>query len=514
MLLAQFLLGARAADGRYTFSPSGLSGDRFPVATAASYLTVTAGDAVQRGRIWRPDTRTAPQWRTPVILVPSLYSAVADNSGAQWLVERFTPKGYAVAQVDLPGTGRSDGCFDFFGPVTKRALAAWVRTLATAPWSNGKVAAFGFSADGEASSLAAIAGLQGLATAVTIAASSSVYDGYGYLDGVAFLSETFAGGGVLTPSGATAAGGYALLAGPGYQPRDPRCHVENIRHLTDPSGTFSGWFADRDFRRHVADATAPVLVWHSWRDPVVRSGALSGWVDFLPQGSATFITQDVGHRLPQDATGLGAHPLWPDVLHAWFDDHLLQLPTRTSSWPNVQAQAENGSWRAVPSMASLTRRARHEVDATTALPAALDPVGTAVWASHSLLDSLHIAGEPVINLTLTLDQPDAHVMFELREVEPDGDARVIAVGAASVPHVLGSMDSPQPAPIGEPVRVAVRGWPIDVTVPAGSHLELTVSSAHRAFVPAETAVRGAVTDVSVRLPVASSGVEVRFPAEP
>lgn len=501
IVLALVGSGPGVAAEERTFDPRGSSEARFPPAGAPHDVSLDVDGDRQHGRLWRPDTSTDPSWRPPLILVASIYAAVADSSQVAWLVERFTPRGYAVLAVELPGSGGSEGCFDFFGPVTEAAVTAWVETAASLPWSNGRVGVIGFSADGEAGKLAAVAAPAGLATVVAIAASSGVYDGYSALDGVPFNTDVPVVGPtpVDVPSGATIGAGYAALAVPGRQPRDPSCHGASLAALSDPSGDRSPWFRAREFRNRASSVAVPVLTWQSWRDPVVLPAGLVDWVDRLPARSRTFVTQDPAHRLPQDADGIGTYPRWPDVLHAWLDEHVLGVPTGTSAWPRLQAQGEDGSWRAAASFDALARTVSWPLPGA-GHPQTFNDVSTATWTSAPVAGAVHLSGEPSIVLEVSFDHPDAHVVYELTERRPDGSTRTVAVGAGSVPHLLGTVDAPLPVPIGERLPLRVRGWPVDATIAPGSRLQLVVSSSHPAFLPSASPATGTVVSANLVLP--------------
>lgn len=153
--------------------------------------------------IIRPNAPEGTQ--LPVIVIPSPYFAetgrgperetrVLDDDGlAQQLPlffdNHFVPRGYAVAVMDTPGTGRSTGCLDHMGPSDIGGAAAAVQYLAgaatgstpdgrhvTADWSNGKVGMSGKSYDGAVVNGVAALGTPGLAAVITEAALSDVYE--------------------------------------------------------------------------------------------------------------------------------------------------------------------------------------------------------------------------------------------------------------------------------------------------------------------------------------------------
>ena len=83
------------------------------------------------------------------------YPTVVDYSGYMpaisiydGLDDRFLEAGYAVAGVNIRGTGCSGGTFDYFEPVQSTDGAEAIEFLGTQPWSNGKVAMVGKSYPG------------------------------------------------------------------------------------------------------------------------------------------------------------------------------------------------------------------------------------------------------------------------------------------------------------------------------------------------------------------------------
>ena len=83
------------------------------------------------------------------------YPTVVDYSGYMpaitiydGLDDRFLEAGYAVAGVNIRGTGCSGGIFDYFEPVQSTDGAEAIDFLGSQPWSNGKVAMVGKSYPG------------------------------------------------------------------------------------------------------------------------------------------------------------------------------------------------------------------------------------------------------------------------------------------------------------------------------------------------------------------------------
>lgn len=101
----------------------------------------------------------------------------------------FVPRGYAVLDVDMDGTTKSDGCPTSGGlsdVLGGKAVIDWLNGRATAydaqgkkvkaTWTNGRTGMIGKSYDGTLANGVAATGVEGLDTIVPISAISSWYD--------------------------------------------------------------------------------------------------------------------------------------------------------------------------------------------------------------------------------------------------------------------------------------------------------------------------------------------------
>ncbi|MEA2434333.1 MAG: hypothetical protein QOG54_1790, partial [Actinomycetota bacterium] len=178
-----------------TFAPKGLTEDRFTAVTTPQRVDVAAHDGVMlNARVYRPDTSSDPDWKTPVILVHSPYydGQSGDATRSMDIVNRFTPKGYTVVLSSVRGTGESGGCLEQDGPNQAKDFKTLVEYFAAQPWSNGKVGSYGKSYDAETQNAGAVLRPEGLTTMVTVAGIASLYD-VGYFDGVPLNMAGLAG---------------------------------------------------------------------------------------------------------------------------------------------------------------------------------------------------------------------------------------------------------------------------------------------------------------------------------
>jgi putative CocE/NonD family hydrolase len=127
------------------------------------------------------------------------YPTVVDYSGYfpglyiyDGLAERFLDAGYAVAGVNIRGTGCSGGQFDYFEPRESQDGAEAIEFLAAQAWSNGRVAMVGKSYPGITQLFVAAQQPPHLVAIVPGNVFGDLYRDVPYPGGI--LNATFAGG--------------------------------------------------------------------------------------------------------------------------------------------------------------------------------------------------------------------------------------------------------------------------------------------------------------------------------
>ena len=481
-------------DDPIVFAPQGLSEARFPKATTFTAVDVPATDGVLlHARVYRPDTSSNPSWKTPVILVHSPYYGTDASPGTRSmdLVDRYTPKGYTVVLSSVRGTGESGGCLEQDGPNQAKDFKILVEHFAAQPWTNGKVASYGKSYDGETQNAGAVLRPDGLATMIVVAGISSLYD-VGYFDGVP-----------LTLGGLAASAGYAAT-GPGVVPTDRlryaqrvTCYADVYGNSADNSGDETTFWAERNFRYGVESINASVLYVQGVNDFTVNPLDIDGWYDELPTFKRAILGQ-WAHFYPYDAPASIARDDWYQTVDAWLDHELLGLDTGIEAWPPVQLQDETNVWRAVGSFRG--------AGAEQALPlgpgglGAAGPAGTtAPFAERTAVtfdgpvlgQPLHLSGQAYLDATIAIDRTDAHLAVALQEVQASGSVRTLTRGYLSVQH----QEDPNrghEVTGGYPVPYHVRTYPFDKTLAAGSKLRLSLSGSDGSTRPAGTAFNGTV----------------------
>jgi predicted acyl esterase len=517
-LLAGLVLAAPAAaqEGR-PFVPTPVSSDVYAPGPLEPDDLQGPGGATIGLDVARPQPRdgVAPPARVPVVLIMTPYrvlDAASDVAPIQQhlrMVAELTSRGYAVALGHVPGTGRSvgGGCADPNDPNEIEATTRVIEHLASRPWSSGAVGMYGISYDAltqiGVASLGDPQRIRALKAIVPVGGFASEWDPLNQ-DGVPY-----------GPADNTEYGLQAVLINPGAA--DPGCRTAALgeRARTDLSGDFLPYWGLRDARPHAGRVRAAVLQSQGFDDTSVPVTSLVGWHDRLPASTPrALLLGDWNHAFPDYAYTLDGSPPearrdttrfdWLAMVVAWYDRHLKGLPSGTERWPAVQVQDSRRRWRAEREWPRVGRRAGQlGLGAGEALAPAggttyREVDGSAAFATGPLEGPLHLAGMPVLDVAVRLTQPDAHLAAELRVVAPDGTDRLLTYAARSARHLdpltrgYFAQAAGRPAPVGVPVRTALRFWPVDEVVPAGSRLRLVLAGRHEQSIAASGAT-GQVT---------------------
>jgi len=327
--------------------------------------------------IVRPDPEVYPETATgplPVILEASPYhGTVADRDGTRMfpdpvdeegdklgLTGYFAPRGYAVAMMDLRGTGRSQGCLDQLGPNDQKDLTTVVEYLADAPWSNGRVGMTGHSYVGSTPSVAAAQAPRGLVTIVPSAGLASMYDHQFQLGvpyNLQYIGPQVAYEGLaLSRDLPGQAPAVPVLGGPNgdnFDENGPNpqtgCGLPNSALFAGSgqvTGQYEQWHADRDSGAGAAAADIPIFMIHGANDNAARIPAAEWFFGgrFDRAQDKVWIGQwDHGSTNGRCGDESGARALHPTcrfdqmqyAIHAWFDKHLKDMDVSTG--PAVEA---------------------------------------------------------------------------------------------------------------------------------------------------------------------------------
>ncbi|SFQ55760.1 X-Pro dipeptidyl-peptidase [Amycolatopsis arida] len=479
----------------------------------------------------------------------------------------FVPRGYAVVQVDLAGTNRSQGCLDVGGRsdiASGKAVVDWLNGRATgyddagnrvrADWSTGAVGMIGKSWDGTIANGVAATGVNGLRTIVPIAAISSWYDYY-RSDGVSFGRDPLALARRIESPAAAA-----------------RCSAVHERLATGApaNGDVTPLWTERDYVRKAQRVKASVFAVHGLGDLNVKTIHLGQWWDALTVPRKLWLSQ-TGHVDPFDFR----RAEWVRTLHRWFDRWLLDVPNgieheptasierapdqwvdepswpvrrQTTLWPRPGTEPGLGTLGTTPpsrdAHADFTDDPTQGVRDWVVAPDTPSPARV-LFDTGPLAADVRVAGTGTITVTAIPSTDTAHLSAMLVDYGPattrdylsrdegirtlttescwgatrpgddpcyrdteattvDVDAEVIARGWTDLANHR-SLRTPRRLVPGQPYEITFRLSTTDHVVPAGHHLALIVAGTDRGFIVAPA------RPPSVRLDL--HGTSVRLPLQ-
>jgi X-Pro dipeptidyl-peptidase len=374
----------------------------------------------------------------------------------------FVPRGYAVLDVDMDGTTKSDGCPTSGGlsdVLGGKAVVDWLNGRATAydaagkkvkaSWTNGRTGMIGKSYDGTLANGVAATGVEGLDTIVPISAISSWYD-YSRMNGTVWWKGEEDG-----------------LADTVDTDPPAKCAAVNASMATgqdDVTGNYNSFWDSRNYRAtpspSVSRVHASVFAIHGMNDLNVKPSQFSTWWSGLAARGVprkVWLSQ-YGHVDPFDFR----RDAWVDTLHQWFDywlwhvsNNVMKQPRADietapdtwvgqSDWPapaarplNLSPQAD-GSLGLSPSSGSASFTDT-KVDETSLVsdPTSAQPYRLA-YTTAPLKQDVRLSGTPTVSLKLKSDHPAADLGALL--VDYGTDTRVNYLGSGSGVRTLTTED--------------------------------------------------------------------------
>lgn len=359
-----------------------------------------------------------------------------------WGVRELVEAGYAYANVNVLGTGGSDGCFDAQGPEDQRTLAAAVEWLADRPWSNGRVGMTGYSWSGGTPFVAALANPPSLKTIMPSAIMSNLYTFWTTPQGA--LTEA-----ALTTVPSNWAAYVPLVswmppvqarpqdAGPGWAGRFPaRMCSESVTFALDkyPSVVtderIPEFYEPRMLIKRFPSIKTSVFISHGFLDAGHRWQDDDAW-QALTGAPKRMLLGQWDHEFPPNASiasaGLGSK--WSDVTTSWFDFWLkgIGAPARlgmvdyqddagrwsaSTAWPPAEAEEETlylvgGRLQGEPGGGAL-RFTSTQIGGEAAFPEGCEPgpkdTTGLVFMSDPMPNGALLSGNPVIRLSVSSDQ--------------------------------------------------------------------------------------------------------------
>jgi predicted acyl esterase len=485
-------------------------------------LAITAADGtVLRGHVHLPDGRRP--FATVLDLSPywnNVYwsGGPGVDSAAVPLSDKVRPlleAGFAVALVNMRGTGVSDGCLQFGGRTDWTDARTVVEALAHQPWSNGRIGMYGLSYEGWSQWMAVAARAPSLKAVVPM---SGVIDPWS----------------LLTRQGAPIVGGPAVAdlwtARTTNLVSDPNAGSAACREIAPhtaagadlvATGDRTDYFQSRDERPFLAGSRVPALVSNGLK--YATEGHLlqfDGLWDLLEPRRTRFVLGQWEHASPADKRA----DWWPMAI-AWLD-HYLRGGPKTVQTGQVEYQDDSGEWHTADRWPPRGGSATIHLDAgrldegAAAAPAAqtfqshptAEP-GTetgpyqATYVSAPLRDDVLLAGNFTLSTTVTSTLPGGNLVAVLRQGV--GSSETLGPEIARVQLDLGhwlNTGHSRPFPVLAPTPITARSTPFASRVPKGRRLILSIGGGSAELQPdqlqpALTVTTGPGVAGSIELPL-------------
>jgi predicted acyl esterase len=439
---------------------------------------------------------------------------------------RYLEEGFAVALVNLRGSGISDGCFRYMDHrVQGPDGAAVIEALAAQPWSNSAVGMIGLSYPAASQYSTLTVPPPALKAVVPM---SGEYDEWQLLGrfGVATSGAAFHPTRRDLGQGLGLAGGGPLLGFP-LTPEHlcPQTVEDELawEQLT-LVGDKDAFLRDLDLRADLkAHARVPILASNGLTDGEGHILQFDGWWDLTPPDRHLVLGQ-----WPHDYP-FGYRADWQDMTVAWFDRWLRGGPSAVATGV-AEFQDDTGAWHTASAWPPPSDPATLFLSAGTLV---LDPAqvrasaqtflsdgatprmglcagNRATWVSPPLAEDVLIAGNFEVNFTATSTAPDGNLAAVLLHTSgsggcPDTDAREVRRAVSDLYH-RGHLEVGRDFPVGAPEPVGMRSLPVASVVPKGERLVLLIGGGSdeltpAPFLPALTVTTGAGVEGALRLPV-------------
>jgi X-Pro dipeptidyl-peptidase len=462
-------------------------------ASIEPFETRTANGLALRGHVHLPDgpgpfatvLNFSPYWNGPAYL-GSDQPGSPDTPSMRFLLDA----GFAVALVNMRGTGLSQGCTTFGGESEWGDSAAVIEALADKPWSNGRIGMYGISFDGWS---------QWMAVAEAPPALKAVVPMSGVIDLWSLLTRRGAPvhAGPVTPHE-----WWALTSLTSIPPdlSHFNCVAEQVGNAQTAldlirTGDHTPYFDARDMRPHVQGSDVPALVSNGLvyfdEGHVLQYEGL--W-DLLRPELTHFVLGQWGHDMPTEHK-----PDWNEQVLGWFDHYLRDGP-KTTETGVVEYQDASGSWHTADRWPPPARpTALHLAGSSLSTQPPLVPSSKlfpsvpaldaawwcgpqqALYVSPPLAEEVVVAGNIRFDLNVASILPGGNLVSVLRHTPGDGSCDEFANQAKDVGRAqldLRHWSTPGASrnfPVNKATRVAVPGQPSAVRIPAGHRLVLGVS---------------------------------------
>lgn len=433
----------------------------------------------------------------------------------RWGFQALLDNGFAVALVNIRGTGISEGCYSYMNhPVNGPDANAVVDALADEPWSNGHVGMHGLSYGG-ATQYAAIA-----------------HDPSPHLDAVVPVSGEWDEWNLLGRWGAAidssrvshplrrdimqGMGLAGTIWGQGeFRPTPEHACEDTLTHLEAYEelkihGDKTAFYEDRDLREGVRNSSVPIFATNGMTEDEGHILQFEGLWDLVQHDDKRLMVGQWGHGFPfEDADRFTRQYAVP-----WFDHYLRNGPPvetgavtyqdGTGTWHNATSWPPGDKTDAALHLSDgrLTENANAVQDGSQRFvtddeeiprPDAC-PQNAAAYVSPPLVRDVRLAGNVLVNLTVTSNSPNENIAAYLWSTsdshsceEPTASQGLSNVTrhawALSDLRHRGHLEQGRPFPLGEPGGLEMRTMPMAEVIPAGARIILTVGAGHPELFP-------------------------------
>jgi putative CocE/NonD family hydrolase len=504
------------------------------------FETRAADGTALRGDVYLPEThgpiatvlQLSPYWNTAK--GPGELQANSDE------VRPFVEAGFAVALVNLRGTGKSDGCFQWGSRLDWNDASTVVEAVAAQTWSNGNVGMYGTSYEGWTQYMAMAHPPPSLKAVVPIS---------GVIDVWSLLTRQGAPISV-GPVASTAFGAATSFADPKPAVLNHVGCPEYVQHLRQGTellitGDRTPYYQQRDLRPFLANSPVPVLMTNGLRyvDEAHTLQFEDLWT-LLRKDRTRFVLGQWGHG--------GQRPDFTQLAIGWFDHYLRAGPQTAAGI--VEYQDDTNAWHTAPSwpppaksvplylssqeliaIRSGVRSSQRnfqslDYDDFTALSSAAVEQGLrgpdvacgphqVVYVSRPLAQEIRVAGNFTADLTVSSNLPGGNLVATLYHTSGQNSCTNLVTRAKDSGRIqldLKHWQQPgksQPFPTNTPTRVTAKSLPLATTIPAGERLVLVISATSAEILPDPLQPRitidtGDQLPGSLSLPVVSG--ELRF----
>ena len=442
------------------------------------------------------------------------------------IIEQIVPHGFAFAQVSVMGTGRSNHCMDLMGTAEQLGVDAAVTWLGTQNWSNGNVGMIGKSYDGSTPWQAAMFGNEHLTTIVPISGligvmelmwrngssearapimHNGVYGSYG-IDGDLEDSGNMCPDYIAGPATGGAAWAWGGEAAGNYW--GERYFLDRVLENYNGSVYLIQGMHDWNVDPHMAVPTINRL----YDNNIEAKGLFGQWDhDYPDRPQIMFDRSGVGR-------GIEAFPEmvrmdWMQDLLEWFTYYLQEEGPKP--WLGVEIQSNQGPWRFED---------RYPMTDTTELIWELGSADLAsagggntirpdassgpVYETPPLEEDLYFGGLPRLHVNVNTATVGGQIYALLEDC--DG-ANCIHIGHAimDLRYHAGGDDEQTWTPVFEEITALMEFFPMDVEVPAGHTIKLTLRSTGEDYLPSAASTLVTVVDTGSTLQLDTFDPETR-----